>query len=177
MGAGVIVALIGGVLALVDRASPAPTAAPLPTTPNISVDVSTAAGGQELSSFLSRHSNQVVGLDIRCFEGDGEGASPCFTERSGIDLTSEPSDGDYAWMWLFTGEPCFGRADEGRDLDACQGEVLLWIDPRTDGSTASIGNIEGAGSVAVRGSWVVKSPFGVAFFGTTVEGHGLTPAR
>lgn len=177
MGAGVVVALVGGVLALVDRASPAPTVAPLPTTPNISVDVSTASGAQELGSFLSRHSNEVVSLDIRCFEGDVEGASPCFTERSGIDLTSQPSDGEYAWMWLFTGQPCFGRGDEARDFDACEGEVLLWIDTRTDGTTANIGNIQGAGSVAVGGSWVVKSPFGVAFFGPTVEGYELTPAH
>ena len=33
VGTGVLVALVGGVLALLDRASPVPTARPAPTTP------------------------------------------------------------------------------------------------------------------------------------------------
>ena len=175
-GVGVVVALIGGVLTLVDRATPVPTARPEPTTPNIAIDVSTAEGGRELARFLAEHSNEVVHLDVRCFEREISGLNPCFTEGSGIDLTGQPTDGQYTWMWLFREAPCFGTEDEDRDLDGCQGEALLWIDTRTDGTDAGVANIEGAGSVGIRGPWHVKTPFGGAFFGPTVEGFELTPA-
>lgn len=174
--AAVVVGLAVGLLALIDRVGPAPTPVPLPTTPNIAIDVSTAQGVTELATFLDAHSNEVVRLDVRCFEVQGRRASQCLAESSGVDLTNRAEDGVYQFMWLFRGPPCFDHADEARDLEGCDGEVLLWIDPRTDGTTASVGNIEGAGSVAVRGEWLVKSPFGAGLFGPTVEGHELTAA-
>jgi len=173
-----VVALLVGVFTLLDRANPAPTIRPEPTVPNISVDISTAEGGRQLAGFLGQHPSEVAHLDVRCFEKDpGEGTS-CFTEQSGSDLPGEPSGGEYVWMWLFKERPCFDSfsEDSARDVELCEGEVLLWIDPRTDGTNANIGNIEGAGSVSVRGPWRVKSPFGGSIFGPTVEGYELTPA-
>jgi hypothetical protein len=144
--------------------------------PNIAVDVSDAAGGRELRDFLAAHSNEVVRLKIECYEYENDGQNPCFTERSIVDITSEPRDGQYTWMWLFLDEPCFGAGDDGADFAACRDEVLLWVDPRTDRTSANISNIRGAGSVGIQGPWHVKTPFGGWLYGPDVEGFELSPA-
>jgi hypothetical protein len=174
-GAAVIVGLIGGVFTLLDRVPgpPQPTATPVPTTPSISVEVDTAAGAAEFVEFAGAHVGELVDLDVRCIERPDR--SPCFSEGSGIsvDLATGP---EYMFMWLFTGEPCFSITTQDRDFHLCQGEALLWVDPRTQGSPADVGNITGAGSVAITGPWYLKRT-GAAFFGTDVQGFELTAFR
>ena len=162
----VVVGLLTGVVTLLDRFSaapappPAPVVTPAPTTPGIRVDVSSAAGAAELVAFAEAQTGNLVDLDLSCFETVATPA--CIFEASGLEAQS--SGQEWLWLWVFTETPCFApqldQPEDSRDTAACQGTNLFWIDPRIDGSPVVLGNIQGAGTTAIKGPWELASPAG-----------------
>jgi hypothetical protein len=182
-GFAVLVGLLTGVVALLDRftgpaptPTPVPTAAPTPrpTTPTITEDISSATGAQRFVDFAEAASGQRVRLDLSCFETVAKPA--CILEPSDIEF-----DVPWDWLWVFTGEPCFAPAVDMdpalRDLSRCADTALFWIDPRVGDAPVVLGNIQGAGTTAIKGPWDLQSPMGGAIFPGNIHGYSLVPAR
>ncbi len=181
---GAVAVVLGMVLAavqLLDRFAPAPLA-PAPTTgstsrptpPAIHADISSAAGASRFVSFAEGASGQQVDLDLSCFETVAEPA--CILESSGWDEGDRP----WLWLWVFAGEPCFAPAIDQdpatRDLGRCQDTSLFWVDPDTRGTLVVLGNIQGAGTTAIKGPWHLSSPAGGAILPANIHGFRLIPA-
>ncbi len=177
----VLVGLLTGIVTLLDRftAGPPPVVTPAPTRPAISVDVSSAAGARGLIAFLDEHGDgETVELDIACYESVARPA--CLLEQSPVDVPGGSTT--YDLLWLFGGDPCFAPEDvlpqasgTGPDILSCTETSVMWIDPRTGDAPVVFGNIQGAGTIALKGTWVLRSPMGAAFLPPSIHGYRVTP--
>jgi hypothetical protein len=179
-GVAVVVGLVLGVLQLIDRfapiaPTPLPTAAPTPapTTPSIRVDISSATGARTFIAFAEAASGQRVDIDLSCFETVPEPA--CILEGSDWEL----GDTEWLWLWVFTERPCFPPTLDMdprlRDMGSCVGTNVFWIDPRVADTPVVLGNIQGAGTTAIKGPWDLTSPAGGAVLPPNIHGFRLVP--
>ncbi|MBX3031341.1 MAG: hypothetical protein KF809_14430 [Chloroflexi bacterium] len=174
----VIVGLLTGVITLLDRfaASPPPVVTPAPTRPHITVDASSPRGASELIAFLRANSDGApVELDISCYETVAKPA--CLLETSPMVVPDGSTS--YMLVWLFGDEPCFEPMEVGvpRDPDytLCTESSVMWVDPRVGDAPVVLGNIQGAGTMAIRGTWVIRAPMGAAFYPANIHGYRVTP--
>jgi hypothetical protein len=173
----VLVGLLTGIVTLFDRftAAPPPVVTPAPTTPSIRTDISSAAGATELVDFAEAQAGKLVDLDLSCFETV---ASPaCILEPSGPEVAVEGDDS--LLLWLFTQAPCFApqlvQPIETRDLESCLGTNVIWVDPDTEGSPVVLSNIQGAGTIAMKGPWELADLGGGGVFPGNIHAFRLTP--
>lgn len=176
-----VVGLLTGVITLLDRftATAPPVITPAPTAPHITVDVSSPRGASTLIDFLEEHSDGATGttveLDISCYETVARPA--CILESSPVDIPDRSAT--YWFLWLFGDEPCFDPSSIGGPLDPdysrCTETSVMWIDPRVGDAPVVFGNIQGASTTAIKGTWVIRAPMGAGVFPANIHGYRVTP--
>lgn len=149
-GIALLVGLIGGVLSLWDRHSS--------KEPKFKGELSQRSIAAAFIKFTKNNDGRPVQLDLSC--SPKTDSTACIPDPA---LNGSPGMG--LVLWVFPGPPCFtGPDDYGEGVPRCDDGRVLFI--RTEDSDAVVaGGSTGAGSIVVRGRFVVRTqgPGGTLF--------------